>query len=63
MLTEKEKHGIAELLGRMSPADLNSLAQTVTLRLVTPESASEAVASIILHTDRASGKQRSILSH
>ena len=27
MLTERERHGMAELLGRMDPADLVSLAQ------------------------------------
>ena len=27
MLTERERHGMAELLGRMDPADLISLAQ------------------------------------
>lgn len=55
MLSEKEKHGIAELLGRMASSDLNSLAQTVTLKFVTPQTPSEAVTSIILHTDKASG--------
>ena len=27
MLTERERHGMAELLGRMDPVDLISLAQ------------------------------------
>lgn len=54
MLSEKEKHGIAELLGTMSPPDLVSLAQTVTLRLIVPQSPSEAIATIILHTEKAS---------
>jgi hypothetical protein len=52
MLTEKEKHGISELLIRMSPRDLNSLAQTVTSRLIVPETTSEAVSAILLHTDK-----------
>jgi hypothetical protein len=43
MLSEKEKHGIAELLGRMDKADLFSLAQTVTSKLILPETTSEAV--------------------
>ena len=30
MLTERERHGMAELLGRMDPADLVSLAQVPT---------------------------------
>ena len=32
MLTERERHGMAELLGRMDPADLISLAQVTELR-------------------------------
>jgi len=53
MLTEREKHGIAELLHRLDSADLTSLAQTVTSRLIVPESTAEAVSAIVLHTDRA----------
>lgn len=53
MLTEKEKHGIAEMLQRMETRDLNSLAATVTSRLILPETSGEAVQAIILHTDRA----------
>ena len=52
MRTEKEKHGISELLSRMAPRDLNSLAQTVTSRLIVPETSSEAVSAILLHTDK-----------
>ncbi len=52
MLTEKEKHGISELLGRMSPKDLSSLAQTVTSRLIVPETTADAVSAILLHTER-----------
>ncbi len=52
MLSEKEKHGMAELLARMPQPDLFSLAQTVTSRLIVPESPSEAVTAIIQHTDR-----------
>ncbi len=52
MLTEREKHGIAELLHRLESSDLNSLAQTVTSRLIVPESPSDAVQAILLHTDR-----------
>ena len=52
MLTEREKHGISELLHRMSTKDLTSLAQTVTSRLIVPETNGEAVSAIILHTDR-----------
>ena len=52
MLTEKEKHGISELLHRMSSRDLTSIAQTVTSRLIIPETNGEAISAIILHTDR-----------
>ena len=52
MLTEKEKHGISELLARMNSKDLTSLAQTVTSRLIVPETTSEAVSAILLHTDK-----------
>ena len=52
MLTEKEKHGISELLHRMSSRDLTSIAQTVTSRLIIPETSGEAISAIILHTDR-----------
>jgi len=52
MLTEREKHGISELLHRMSSRDLTSLAQTVTSRLIIPETQGEAISAIILHTDR-----------
>jgi len=54
MLTEKEKYGISELLSRMALRDLNSLAQTVTSRLIVPENSSEAVSAILLHTDKPS---------
>jgi hypothetical protein len=54
MLSEREKHGIAELLHRLDAADLTSLAQTVTSRLIVPESTPEAVSAIVLHTERAS---------
>jgi len=54
MLTEKEKHGISELLGTMAMVDLQSLAQTVTSRLLVPENSMEAIQAIILHTDKAS---------
>ena len=53
MLTEAEKHGISELLSRLSVADLQSLAQTVTSKMLVPETSSEAITIIILHTDRA----------
>ena len=33
MLTERERHGMAELLGRMDPADLISLAQVAQFTL------------------------------
>ncbi len=52
MLSEKEKHGISELLARMSSRDLTSLAQTVTSRLIVPETTSEAVSAILLHTEK-----------
>ena len=52
MLTEKEKHGISELLGRMTSRDLTSLAQTVTSRLIVPESAAEAISAILLNTEK-----------
>jgi len=54
MLSEKEKHGISELLSRMLVSDLQSLAQTVTSRLLVPENSMEAIQAIILHTDKAS---------
>jgi len=44
---------MAELLSRMDPSDLFSLAQTVTSRLVVDNTPAEAVESIILHTDKA----------
>ena len=53
MLTEAEKHGINELLSRMSAQDLQSLAQTVTSKQLVPETSSEAISMIILHTERA----------
>ncbi len=43
---------MAEMLSRMSSADLFSLAQTVTSRLLVPESTADAIAAIIQHTDR-----------
>jgi len=54
MLTEKEKHGISELLGGMNMLDIQSLAQTVTNRLLIPENTTEAIQAILLHTDKAS---------
>jgi len=54
MLAEKEKHGISELLGTMAIVDLQSLAQTVTSRLLMPENSMEAIQAILLHTDKAS---------
>lgn len=54
MLSEREKHGVAELLTKMSLADLASLCQTVTSRLLVPENDTEAIQAIILHTDKAS---------
>lgn len=53
MLSEKEKYGISELLNRMDKKDLCSLAQTVTCRLIVPETNHEAIQAIILHTDSA----------
>ena len=53
MLTEAEKHGISELLSRLSVTDLQSLAQTVTSKMLVPETSAEAISAIILHTDRA----------
>ena len=38
---------------RLDKSDLVSLAQTVTSRLILPETCSEAIAAIILHTDKA----------
>ena len=51
MLSEKEKHGMSELLLRMDREDLRSLAQTVTSRLILPETCNEAIEAIILHTE------------
>jgi len=53
MLTERERHGMAELLSRMEPTDLMSLTQTVTSRLLVADTPAEAVETIILHTDKA----------
>ena len=54
MLTEAEKLGIWELLNIFfSFPDLQSLAQTVTNKMLVPETPSEAITMIILHTDRA----------
>jgi len=53
MLIESEKRGIGELLERMEGVDLNSLAQTVTNRLIVPQSRGDAVQAVILHTDSA----------
>ncbi len=44
---------MAELLSRMTPADLFSLAQTVTGRLIVPDTPGDAVAAVILHTEKA----------
>lgn len=54
-LSEREKHGISQLLssGLFTSSDLTSLAQTVTARLILPESSLEAISAIILHTDTA----------
>lgn len=52
MLSEREKHGISELLDRMPTRDLMSLAQTVTSRPVMPESSVEAINAIIQHTEK-----------
>jgi len=53
MLSEHEKRGVCELLERMENRDLVSLVQTVTNRLILPESVGDAIQAIILHTDRA----------
>ena len=53
MLSAAEKHGIRELLSRMSSQDLQSLAQTVTSKQLVPETKAEAVSMIILHSERA----------
>eukprot|EP00095_Tigriopus_kingsejongensis_P004791 maker-scaffold77_size404793-snap-gene-3.35 protein:Tk04791 transcript:maker-scaffold77_size404793-snap-gene-3.35-mRNA-1 annotation:"c3orf38 homolog" len=54
-LSEREKYGISQLLssGLFTTSDLTSLAQTVTARLILPESSAEAITAIILHTDQA----------
>ncbi len=48
MLIESEKRGIGELLERMEGVDLNSLAQTVTNRLIVPQSRGDAV-QVLVH--------------
>ena len=53
MLTEAEKRGISELLHGLSVSDLQSLAETVTSKLLVPETSFEAIRAIILHTDKA----------
>jgi len=53
MLSEKEKHGISEMLSMMSISDLKSLSQTVTNRLLMPETNMEAIDAIILHTEKS----------
>ena len=44
---------MAEMLARMPAQDLFSLAQTVTGRLILPETPGDAVGAVILHTERA----------
>ncbi|CAB4066214.1 unnamed protein product [Lepeophtheirus salmonis] len=51
MLTERQKHGISELLVQMKTSDLRSLAQTVTSRLIIPETKDEAIQAVMLHTE------------
>ena len=53
MLSAKEKHGISEMLSMMIISDLKSLAQTVTNRLIMPETNMEAIEAIILHTEKS----------
>ena len=53
MLTDAEKIGIYELLNGLSVSDLQSLAETVTSKLLVPETSFEAIRAIILHTDKA----------
>ena len=62
MLTEKERHGMSEMLMRMNTKDLASLAQTVTSRLIIPETSGEAVTAILLHTDRPTGETNPLQS-
>ena len=62
MLTEKERHGMSEMLMRMNTKDLASLAQTVTSRLIIPETSGEAVTAILLHTDRPTGETNTLQS-
>jgi hypothetical protein len=47
---------MSEMLMRMNTKDLASLAQTVTSRLIIPETSGEAVTAILLHTDRPTGE-------
>ena len=53
MLTEKEKSGAEELLRLLPVSDLHSLAQTVTSNMLVLEDSAEAIAAILLHTDKA----------
>jgi len=53
MLKESEKRGMGELLERMDPNDLDSLVQTVTNKLLIPQSREDAIQAVILHTDSA----------
>ena len=43
MLKESEKRGMGELLERMDPNDLDSLVQTVTNKLLIPQSREDAI--------------------
>jgi len=53
MLSEREKHGVSELLDRMPTRDLMSLTQSVTSNpVVTVGSNTEAINLIIQHTER-----------
>jgi len=53
MLVETEKRGIGELLERMEPTDLYSVAHSVKNSIILPQSPTEAVQAVILHTDKA----------
>ena len=53
MLTESERQGVLELLSCIPLEDLKSLAQTATSNLLVPVTHTDAINTIILHTDNA----------
>lgn len=66
MLTERERHGMAELLGRMDPADLISLAQVaqfVGQKFLLLPQISQTVTSRLLVADTPAEAVENIILH